>query len=252
MRSTPRTLRAAPLPARRWRGGMVMATSALIAGCASGPQRPSDRDGPPADPPADLARVPDAEPRLEPIRSFGPNKPYEVFGRGYQPITQDAPFTERGLASWYGRKFHGRRTASGEVYNMYAMTAAHPTLPIPSYARIRNPANGREVLVRINDRGPFQPGRIVDLSYTAALQLDLLRNVAPVDLERITFEQIRTGGFSQNVFFSSKIKQVVGELKSRAEIHPEILQRDLPIVRRIAQNRADFAACRKQISGFAL
>jgi rare lipoprotein A len=114
------------------------------------------------------------------------------------PITQDKPFAERGLASWYGRKFHGRRTASGEVYNMYAMTAAHPTLPIPSYARIRNPANGREVVVRINDRGPFHPGRIVDLSYTAALKLDMLRGVAPVELMRITFDDIRTGAWRRD------------------------------------------------------
>jgi len=108
------------------------------------------------------------------------------------------PFRERGLASWYGRKFHGKMTSSGEPYDMYAMTAAHPTLPIPSYARIRNPANGREVIVRINDRGPFVSGRIVDLSYTAALKLDLLRGVAPVELERITFDDIRTGAWRGN------------------------------------------------------
>ena len=179
--------------------------AAVLAGCASGPQRSAspgpwpagtpDRDGPEANPPADLARVPDAEPALEPIRPGGPNKPYDMLGKTYVPITQDAPFTERGLASWYGRKFHGRRTASGEVYNMYAMTAAHPTLPIPSYARIRNPANGREVVVRINDRGPFHAGRIVDLSYTAALKLDVLRGVAPVELQRITSDDIRTGAW---------------------------------------------------------
>jgi rare lipoprotein A len=139
--------------------------------------------------------VPDAEPRVEPIRSGGPNKPYEVLGQTYTPLTQDRPFTERGLASWYGRKFHGRRTANGELYDMYAMTAAHPTLPLPSYARIRNPANGREVIVRVNDRGPFHKGRIVDLSYTAALKLDLLRGVAPVELERLTFNDIRTGAW---------------------------------------------------------
>ncbi|MFW2168236.1 septal ring lytic transglycosylase RlpA family protein, partial [Enterobacter cloacae complex sp.6722794] len=96
-------------------------------------------------------------------------------------------YMDRGLASWYGRKFHGRPTSSGEVYNMYAMTAAHATLPIPSYARVRNPANGREVIVRINDRGPFHKGRIIDLSYTAALKLDLLRGVAPVEVRRITY-----------------------------------------------------------------
>ena len=92
-----------------------------------------------------------------------------MLGRDYVPITRDSAFSERGLASWYGKKFHGRRTANGETYDMYAMTAAHPTLPLPSYARIRNPANGREVVVRINDRGPFHAGRIVDLSYAAAL-----------------------------------------------------------------------------------
>jgi rare lipoprotein A len=178
------------------RSALIVALIALLAACASGPPRPAPgRDGPEANPPADLARVPDAEPRLEPIRIGGPNKPYDVSGRNYVPLTQDAPFAQRGLASWYGRQFHGRRTASGEVYNMYAMTAAHPTLPIPSYARIRNPANGREVLVRVNDRGPFVAGRIVDLSYTAALKLDLLRNAAPVELQRITFDEIKTGAW---------------------------------------------------------
>jgi rare lipoprotein A len=204
-----------PPSAYRWPlPGLLLLLAAVLAGCASGPQRSgsapasttpttrpassSDRDGAEANPPPDLAQVPDAEPRLEPIRSGGPNKPYAVLGRDYTPITKDAPFTERGIASWYGRKFHGRRTASGEVYNMYAMTAAHPTLPIPSYARVRNPANGREVVLRINDRGPFHAGRIVDLSYTAALKLDLLRGVGPVELQRITFDDIRSGAWRRD------------------------------------------------------
>jgi rare lipoprotein A len=192
-----------PVTTRRWtRIAALLALSgaALLAGCASAPRGGSSgaRDGVESNPPADLARTPDAEPKLETIRSGGPNKPYEVLGQNYVPITQDKAFTERGLASWYGRKFHGRRTASGEVYNMYAMTAAHPTLPIPSYARIRNPANGREVVVRINDRGPFHAGRIVDLSYTAALKLDLLRGVGPVELMRITFDDIRTGAWRRD------------------------------------------------------
>ncbi len=181
----------------------IVLTIAVLAGCASGPThapgttRPAlpDRDGAEATPPADLARVPDAEPMLESIRNAGPNKPYDVLGRSYVPITRDAPFTERGLASWYGKKFHGKRTASGEIYNMYAMTAAHPTLPVPSYARVHNPANGRDVVVRINDRGPFHPGRIIDLSYIAALKLDLLRGVGTVELQRITFEDICTGAW---------------------------------------------------------
>ncbi|EWS58628.1 RlpA-like protein precursor [Methylibium sp. T29-B] len=116
-----------------------------------------------------------------------------MLGRNYTPETRDVPIKEKGLASWYGRKFHGRKTASGEIYNMHAMTAAHKTMPLPSYARVRNPANGREVVVRINDRGPFVAGRVIDLSYTAALKLDLLRGVGPVEVERITYEDIRTG-----------------------------------------------------------
>ncbi len=190
--------------ALRWAAPWIVVAAAMVvlAGCASGPLRmpgvpstPPGRDGLEANPPPDLARVPDAEPQVEPIRAGGPNKPYELLGRSYVPITRDAPFTERGIASWYGRPFHGRRTASGEVYNMYAMTAAHPTLPIPSYARVRNPANGREIVVRVNDRGPFHGGRILDLSYTAALKLDLHRGVGAVELQRITFDDIRTGAW---------------------------------------------------------
>jgi rare lipoprotein A len=185
----------------------ALAMGLLLAGCGSAPKPaadrpsaprpalPADRDGPGANPPPDLASLPDAEPRIETIRPGGANKPYSALGRDYVPITRDSTFTERGLASWYGRKFHGRRTASGETYDMYAMTAAHPTLPIPSYARIKNPANGREVVVRVNDRGPFHAGRIVDLSYAAALRLDLLRGVAPVELERLTFDEIRAGSW---------------------------------------------------------
>ena len=183
----------------------ALAFGLLLAGCGSAPKpspdRPSSRPAPTSDRdgvvgaeiPPDLASLPDAEPRIEPIRQGGPNKPYNVLGRDYVPITRDSAFNERGLASWYGKKFHGRRTANGEVYDMFAMTAAHPTLPLPSYARIRNPANGKEVVVRINDRGPFHAGRIVDLSYAAALRLDLLRGVAPVELERLTFDEIRAG-----------------------------------------------------------
>jgi rare lipoprotein A len=169
----------------------------VLAGCASGPKGGSfGRDGAPATPPSNLGAVPDAEPRVEPVRgSGGTSKPYTVLGRSYVPITDDRPFRESGLASWYGTKFHSQSTASGEPYDMYAMTAAHKTLPLPSYVRVRNPANGREVIVRVNDRGPFHDGRVIDLSYTAALKLDLLRGVAPVEIERLTNEDIRTGAW---------------------------------------------------------
>jgi len=163
----------------------------LVAGCASGPR--AGRDGPEARPPAGLDRVPDAVPRVEPLRRGGPNKPYRVFGRSYTPMTEDLPLQEKGLASWYGRKFHGQPTSNGEIYDMYAMTAAHKTMPLPSYARVRNPANGREIVVRVNDRGPFADGRVIDLSYTAALRLGVLAGVAPVQVQRLTFDDIRNG-----------------------------------------------------------
>ncbi len=153
-----------------------------------------DRDGAPDRPPEDLASVPDAVPRIEPILPRGPNKPYTVLGQDYEPMAADVPYKEKGTASWYGTKFHGRRTASGEVYSMYGMTAAHRTLPIPSYVRVRNPANDKAVIVRVNDRGPFHASRVLDLSYTAAARLELLaRGHGEVEIERITFEDIRTG-----------------------------------------------------------
>lgn len=189
------------MPSRRpvalaaaWRAGAVLVSGAvLLAGCAGPRMTPADRDGPGARIPANLMRVPDAVPRIEPVRSGGPNKPYEVLGQRYQPLLGDPVLAERGLASWYGAKFHGRSTALGETYDMFAMTAAHKTMPLPSYARVRNPANGREVVVRINDRGPFHADRIIDLSYTAALKLDLLRGVGLVEVERITHQALRDG-----------------------------------------------------------
>jgi rare lipoprotein A len=132
-------------------------------------------------------------PHIVPLRSGGPNKPYEVLGQRYTPLAADVPLQQTGLASWYGRKFHGRPTASGEVFDMFAFSAAHRTMPIPSYALVRNPANGRELVVRVNDRGPFHAERIIDLSYAAALRLDLQRGVAPVEVRRLTHDDIRSG-----------------------------------------------------------
>lgn len=142
-------------------------------------------DGPGDNPPAGLMDTPDAVVKYEPYAKFA-NKPYAVFGTTYTPLINDEPFVQRGLASWYGVKFHGQRTSSGEPYDMYKMTAAHPTLPIPSYARITNIANGRSVVVRINDRGPFHSDRAIDVSYTAALKLGLLGSGSnQVQIERL-------------------------------------------------------------------
>ena len=130
-------------------------------------------DGPHANPPADLDSVPDAQPRAEPIRAAN-TRPYTVMGRTYTPMAALEPYSETGVASWYGKRYHGQPTASGEIYDMYAMTAAHPTLPIPSYARVSRVDGSRAVVVRINDRGPFHSERLIDLSYTAAYKLGIL------------------------------------------------------------------------------
>lgn len=147
-------------------------------------------DGPGDAPPAGLLDVPDAEPQIEPYSKSG-NRPYVVFGKTYTPFTDDRPFKQRGMGSWYGKKFHGQKTSSGELYDMYKMTAAHPTLPIPSYARVTNLSNGKQVIVRINDRGPFLSSRIIDLSYTAALKLGYLgKGSSELEVERLLPDDI--------------------------------------------------------------
>ena len=127
-------------------------------------------DGPPAYAGPDPSSVPDAVPRNEALSKTG-NAPYEVFGVRYVPLKSALGYQVKGTASWYGRKFHGRRTSSGETYDMYAMTAAHKTLPLPTYVRVKNLDNGTQVVLRVNDRGPFLGGRLIDLSYMAARKL---------------------------------------------------------------------------------
>jgi rare lipoprotein A len=173
----------------------------LLAACGSQPPRPAEDkpvagspmtpskpvskrgggyyldDGPGDNEPTPevLAATPDAVPRDEPLHRFA-NKPYTVLGTSYTPMKSRDHYKATGIASWYGRKFHGQKTSSGEPYDMYAMTAAHPTLPLPSYARVTNPANGKSVVVRVNDRGPFLHNRIMDLSYAAAWKLGYTGN----------------------------------------------------------------------------
>lgn len=189
---------------------LIAALAALLAGCgtvatrapeigrapdaqASTAPRPGGYykdDGPGDNPPANLDAIADAEPKLDPPHRFA-NNPYNALGQEYVPLRRPQTYRERGMGSWYGRKFHGQRTSSGEPYDMYAMTAAHPVLSIPSYARVTNPSNGRSVVVRINDRGPFRTGRIIDLSYTAAWKLGYASNgSALVEVEAITPEEI--------------------------------------------------------------
>jgi rare lipoprotein A len=180
--------------AGRWlRTGFVLALLALTAACSTTPTQPSSRsapeghpdlpwsggryyqdDGPGAQVPHDIDQIADAQPRDEPIHR-GTSRPYSVFGVSYTPMQSRERFVQEGRASWYGRKFHGKRTATGEPYDMYAMTGAHKTLPLPSYVRVTNLENGRSVVVRVNDRGPFHSSRIIDLSYAAAYKLGYLQ-----------------------------------------------------------------------------
>jgi rare lipoprotein A len=174
---------------------LLLTATAVMAGCGSAPTQDSlpspapvatskpapapasstkyyKDDGPGEGAPANVDALPDAIPRMEPLHRFA-NRPYMVFGREYVPATSLRAYRERGVASWYGRKFHGEKTSSGETYDMYAMTAAHPTLPLPSYARVTNVASGKSVVVRVNDRGPFLHDRVIDLSYAAAAKLGI-------------------------------------------------------------------------------
>ena len=153
-----------------------------IAGCSSGPTRPSSStkpggyyldDGPGANPPANLDSLPEPVPKVESLNKYT-GRPYTVLGRTYTPYTQLTPYRMRGVASWYGKRYHGQKTSSGEVYDMYGLTAAHTILPLPSYARVTNVANGKSVVVRVNDRGPFHEDRLIDLSYAAAHRIGII------------------------------------------------------------------------------
>lgn len=142
-------------------------------------------DGPGEISAEELARIPDAVPRPEMLRPAN-TRPYKALGKEYVPMKEYRPYKERGVASWYGKRYHGNQTASGERYDMYAMTAAHTILPIPSYVRVTNPDNGRSVVVRVNDRGPFLHNRLIDLSYVAAKKLDIVaKGSGIVDVEWI-------------------------------------------------------------------
>lgn len=173
------------------RQGLALVGLLLVAGCSP---LAVIRDGPPSRPPRDLAAVPDAVPRAEPPSRRGNPPSYVANGKRYFVRATSAGYRERGIASWYGAKFHGRRTSSGERYDMYAMTAAHKTLPIPTYVEVTNLRNGRRVVVRVNDRGPFLEGRIIDLSYAAAARLGMLESgTAPVEVRALPPYQRRPG-----------------------------------------------------------
>ncbi len=181
-----------------WRAFLVMLCAGLLVSCASSPTPSSSatsssryhmaQDAYP-DAAVDVSHVPDAVPRWEPKSRGGNKSPYVVWGKSYHVMASAKGYRERGVASWYGKKFHGYATSNGETYDMYAMSAAHRSLPIPSYAKVTNLANGRSVIVRVNDRGPFHGGRLIDLSYAAAQKLGYLdKGTAEVEVEAIHVE----------------------------------------------------------------
>jgi rare lipoprotein A len=181
---------------------VIVAAVVALAACTTTPRKepaqPAPQakyykdDGPGEAPPGGLDALPDAVPRIEPLNRFA-NRPYTVFGREYVPATSLRPYKERGIASWYGRKFHGEKTSTGETYDMYAMTAAHPTLPLPSYARVTSIATGKSVVVRVNDRGPFLHNRVIDLSFAAATKLGIAqKGSGEVEVEAIIPIEVAT------------------------------------------------------------
>ena len=179
---------------------LTLISALLLTGCSAGSLRVPEPDGPPLGGHGDLASLPDPIPRQEPKSRYGNPRTYNVLGKTYQVMDTAAGYRATGLASWYGRKFHGRRTSSGEPFDMYKLTAAHRSLPIPVYVRVTNLENQRSTIVRVNDRGPFHHERIIDLSYAAAVKLGFAQQgTARVRVE--TFEQppevyLQAGAFS--------------------------------------------------------
>lgn len=164
----------------------IIISMTFFTGCTLFPKKQSGvQDGPPLVE-RDVSKVPNAIPKVEPYSRYGNPTTYEVLGKRYKVLPTHIGFKEKGIASWYGRKFHGRRTSSGEPYDMFAMTAAHKSLPIPTYAKVKNLKNGKEIIVKINDRGPFVDDRVIDLSYTAAKKLGVYDSgTAPVMITAI-------------------------------------------------------------------
>ena len=195
----------------------------LLISCAGEQKKePEPGDGPSL---LDLkaSDVTDAVPRAEPLARYGNQSPYEVFGKKYSVMQSNKGYHEQGVASWYGSKFHGRRTSSGEPYDMHLATAAHKSLPLPTYAEVTNLDNGRKVIVKINDRGPFKNGRLIDMSYGAALRLDMIATgTARVDVRVIDVDSgdngetwLQAGAYGRR----EGAEQLAGQLES-ADVSP--------------------------------
>lgn len=204
----------------------------LSAGCASGnPSRGGGYyldDGPGKPDPERVARLmrePDPVPKHEPLLARA-NRPYRVMGQDFAPMTERKPYKKQGVASWYGQRFHGKPTSTGETYDMYQMTAAHPTLPLPSYARVTRLDNGRSVVVRVNDRGPFLRGRLIDLSYLAASKLGYVgKGHAEVEVELLNPAD---AGKGRTLTAQPAVKAVPGQARTLPAISLASAELDLP------------------------
>ena len=184
-------------------------------------------DGPGDNPPANIAMIPDAVPRVEPLLARA-NKPYMALGNSYTPMTEYQPYKKRGVASWYGKRYHGQKTSAGEIYDMYGMTGAHTILPIPSYVRVTNPENQKSVIVRINDRGPFHSDRLIDLSYAASYKLGLAgKGSGIVDVEAI--DARKTVQNSQTVS-TGTASAVVEPSKTVEPVAPKEIEKAAPTI----------------------
>ena len=191
---------------------LALILSAMLASCAV-------KDGAPDSYYRDWRAIEDAIPQDEPFSRYGNPDSYQVFGQNYQVIPNNAGFNEKGLASWYGTKFHGQRTSSGETYDMYAMTAAHKSLRIPSYVEVTNLNNNRKAIVKVNDRGPFHEGRVIDLSYAAATKLGVAETgTAPVIIRVIEAGRKKTVVADNNILDAA----VVGKPIIKTSIAPPV------------------------------
>ncbi len=179
-----------------------------LSGCQSGGSFARQKDSGPGHE-VDVSQIADAVPRVDPITIAGNKNPYTVNGVTYQLIPSAKGYSEEGMASWYGNKFHGRKTSNGETYSMYGMTAAHKTLPIPAYVRVTNLANGRQIVVRVNDRGPFHGGRIIDLSYAGAKKLGYHQH----GTARVRVDAINPANYQRNSVSVPTLREQVNKPK---------------------------------------
>ena len=202
---------------------LAAASAAILCACSTTRNAPSANPGPsgtslstPSGSFSPSTTEPGSTPRVEtPAR--GPNRPYTVLGQSYTPVTGDKPMRQTGIASWYGKQFHGKKTSNGEIFDMYSVSAAHKTMELPSYAKVTNLENGKSIILRINDRGPFYGGRIIDLSYEAARRLGYAnKGTARVLVERITMSSIADGSWKRGgETLSSEIEAAQAEPPAR-------------------------------------